>query len=217
MVRIVVVVVCTKMEDGLCAKVAEGDVIGSTEGVLVDVHHKIGVVFPMLVASCAVGPVNAEVHRGLQDVPMHVVKDAGDGDVLLVWVDVGAGPSVVGVGFTCGFVGGPRDAHHVHVDVKSEFLVLWKAVAAIVVGKGVGSAEPLFFGGPQGEEGVAFHLQIGQYLGVEHHRDRACGVVVGAFVGATARGSGRGHDVHVTAHALNAGVVTALFPRDDVQ
>ena len=106
-VRIVVVVVCTKVEDGLCAKVAEGDVVGSTEGVLVDVHHKIGVVFPMLVASCAVGPVNAEVHRSLQDVPMHVVKDAGDGDVLLIGVDVGARPCVVGVRFTGGLDGRP--------------------------------------------------------------------------------------------------------------
>ena len=92
-----------------------------------------------------------------------------------------------------------------------------KAVAAIVVGERVGAAQPLFFGGPKRKEGVAFHLQIGQHLGVEHHRDRASGVVVRAFVGTAAGGSGRGHDVHVAAHALNAGVVAALFPGDDVQ
>ena len=92
-----------------------------------------------------------------------------------------------------------------------------QAIAAIVVGEGVGPAQPLFFGGPERKEGVAFYLQIGQHLGVEHHRDRARGVVVCAFVRATAGWAAGWSDVHVAAHALDAGIVAAVLPRDDVQ
>ena len=69
-------------------KIPEGDVVGATKGVLVDVHHQIGMVLPMLVTAGAVGPVDAEVHRCLQHVSMHVVEDAGDGHVLFVRVGV---------------------------------------------------------------------------------------------------------------------------------
>ena len=76
---------------------------------------------------------------------MHVIKHAGNGDVLLIGVEIWPGPCVVGEGVAVGFVGRPRDPHHVHVDVELQFLVLGQTVVAIVRCEGIGPAQPFFF------------------------------------------------------------------------
>ena len=137
MVGGVVFVVGAEVEDGLSPEVAEGHVVGAAKGVLVDVHDEVVVVVPMLVAAGAITSINAEVHGGLQDVTVHVVQHTRDGDVLNLGVNVRARPSVVGKRIAVLLDGGPGNAHHVHVDVKSKFLVLGQASLAVVVGKRV--------------------------------------------------------------------------------
>ena len=218
MVGGVIIVVGTEVEDRLCTEVAERDVVGATKGVLVHVHDQVLVVVPMLVAAGAVGAVDAEVHRRLQNVPVDVLQHGGDFHVLFIGVEIWAGPSVVGEGFTGRFVCRPRDAHHVHVDVKAEFFVLWQAHVAVVVGEGVGPAKSFFLRRPQGQEGVAFELQFREGLGVEHDGDRSGGVVVSALVSTTTGWAPGWRDVHVGPHALHAGVpLRAVLPSNDVQ
>ena len=95
------------MEDGLRSEVAEGDVVGSPKGVLMNIHHEVVVVVPMLVATCSIRTFDPQVHWCLQNVSVNVVEHGCDFDVLYGRVEVWTGPRMVGEGVASGFVSRP--------------------------------------------------------------------------------------------------------------